>query len=160
MTVVVLDHRERALSDALQIEHLMSDLPVGDILLRFDGGAEWIVERKTVRDLASSIRRRLSSSLRLSRTCQKCRDWRVWLYNDRLRFGPLGRAIIPTALRWLCKSLHRYRRRSPRGRARAPIFSIARRLSECISPPRLYSTSYIGIGRNCGVHHEDDGEGG
>ena len=77
MTVVTLDHRERVLSDALQIEHLMSDLPVGDILLRFDGGAEWIVERKTMRDLASSIRRRLSSSMRHSRTCQKCEDLRV-----------------------------------------------------------------------------------
>ena len=60
MAVVTLDRRERALSDALQIEHQMTELPVGDVHFRFDGGTEWIGERKTVRDLANSIRESLS----------------------------------------------------------------------------------------------------
>jgi ERCC4-type nuclease len=59
---LTLDRREGALSEALRPfrEHFMKDLPVGDVHCRYDDGTEWILERKTVRDLANSIRRDLS----------------------------------------------------------------------------------------------------
>ncbi len=59
MTLTV-DRRERALSTALDVPHQMADLPVGDVHCRYDDGTEWVLERKTVRDLASSIRLELS----------------------------------------------------------------------------------------------------
>ena len=59
MTLTV-DRRERALSAALGLPHAMVDLPVGDVVCRYEGGAEWVLERKTVRDLADSIRSPLS----------------------------------------------------------------------------------------------------
>jgi ERCC4-type nuclease len=42
------------------VPHQMADLPVGDVHCRYDDGTEWVLERKTVRDLASSIRLELS----------------------------------------------------------------------------------------------------
>ena len=57
---LTLDRRERALSAVLEIPHEMVDLPVGDVVCRYESGAEWVLERKTVRDLASSIREPLS----------------------------------------------------------------------------------------------------
>ena len=53
---ITIDYRERALSDKLEVEHLRTELPVGDILFRFPSGTEWIAERKSARDFASSIR--------------------------------------------------------------------------------------------------------
>ena len=68
--VTTLDKRERLLSAALDgFPHELEDLPAGDILCRYKDGTEWIAERKTVRDLASSIRsgqERLISSIFVS----------------------------------------------------------------------------------------------
>ncbi len=49
--VVTLDRREKALSAALVIEHVLMELPVGDILLSQEG-CEMIIERKAAQDLA------------------------------------------------------------------------------------------------------------
>ena len=55
--VTILDLRERLLSAALgEYPHTMANLPVGDILTRYDDGTQWIAERKTAKDLAQSIR--------------------------------------------------------------------------------------------------------
>ena len=57
MAVPTLDRRERLLSAALgEYPHEVKDLPVGDVLCRYDDGTQWIAERKTARDLAQSIR--------------------------------------------------------------------------------------------------------
>ena len=55
---LTLDMREKFLSNALQPlrQHFLKDLPVGDVLCRYENETEWILERKTVRDLANSIR--------------------------------------------------------------------------------------------------------
>ena len=55
---LTLDRREVALSEALGtlMQHKMEELPVGDVRCRYANGIEWILERKTVRDLANSIR--------------------------------------------------------------------------------------------------------
>ena len=52
---LILDRREQKLGSALEgsIHFEMKDLPVGDVLC----GSSWIAERKTVSDLASSIRK-------------------------------------------------------------------------------------------------------
>ncbi len=51
---LTLDRREAALSEALRPlrEHFLQDLPVGDVHCKYDDGTEWILERKTARDLA------------------------------------------------------------------------------------------------------------
>ena len=53
-----LDRREKSLSAALKSlrDHEMVPLPVGDVRCRYANGKEWILERKTVRDLAHSVR--------------------------------------------------------------------------------------------------------
>lgn len=56
---VVIDTRERALSDALNsanVSHSVSQMPIGDASISSDGEIRVIVERKTWADLASSIR--------------------------------------------------------------------------------------------------------
>ncbi len=56
---LTIDRREKALSTALGAlmhQHQMADLPVGDVHCKYDDGQEWVLERKTVVDLASSIR--------------------------------------------------------------------------------------------------------
>ena len=69
---LTLDRRESALSEALRSlrEHYLKDLPVGDVHCRYDDGTEWVLERKTARDLANSIRRGLilSSKVRTGRS--------------------------------------------------------------------------------------------
>lgn len=53
-----IDRREVRLSNALgEFPHALVTLPVGDILCEYqDGRSSWIAERKTARDLASSIK--------------------------------------------------------------------------------------------------------
>ena len=53
-----LDRREKALGAALEgsIQFQMKELPLGDVLCNYPDGTSWIAERKTVHDLASSIR--------------------------------------------------------------------------------------------------------
>ena len=56
---VVIDTRERALSDALDnatVSHSVSQMPIGDASISLDGEIRVIIERKTWADLASSIR--------------------------------------------------------------------------------------------------------
>ena len=58
---VIIDHRERQLIDALQksdttMTYRIETLDVGDILFRKNGAELLVVERKTLADLASSIR--------------------------------------------------------------------------------------------------------
>jgi len=56
MAVLTLDRRERALSAALgEFPHQMADLPVGDVTCCCTDGL-WVAERKTVADLAHSVR--------------------------------------------------------------------------------------------------------
>ena len=50
-----VDHRERALSLALGVEHAVMAMPVGDVVCRYDDGGGWIAERKTACDMARSI---------------------------------------------------------------------------------------------------------
>ena len=53
-----IDRREVRLSHALaEFPHTLVSLPVGDILCEYhDGRSSWVAERKTVADLASSIK--------------------------------------------------------------------------------------------------------
>jgi ERCC4-type nuclease len=53
-----IDRREIRLSHALaEFPHTLVSLPVGDILCEYqDGRSSWVAERKTVADLASSIK--------------------------------------------------------------------------------------------------------
>jgi len=57
MAIPTLDRRERALSAALgDYPHRMEDLPVGDVKVCYEDGTQWVAERKTVADLAHSVR--------------------------------------------------------------------------------------------------------
>ena len=54
---LTIDRRERLLGQALDgFPHELKDLPVGDVLCRYEDNTEWIAERKTVNDLGQSIR--------------------------------------------------------------------------------------------------------
>ena len=53
--MLTVDHRERALSAVLGLEHTLMALPVGDVVCRYDDGSAWVAERKTASDLARSI---------------------------------------------------------------------------------------------------------
>jgi ERCC4-type nuclease len=55
---LTLDRRETRLSHVLlDFPHTLADLPVGDVLCEYlDGRQTWVAERKTVDDLASSIK--------------------------------------------------------------------------------------------------------
>ena len=52
---LVLDFREKALSQALSCAHKRQNLPVGDVTCTYDDGTTWVAERKTVQDLSASI---------------------------------------------------------------------------------------------------------
>jgi len=52
-----IDRRERLLSEALDcFPHDIKDLPIGDAVCEYDDEGQWVAERKTVCDLASSIK--------------------------------------------------------------------------------------------------------
>jgi ERCC4-type nuclease len=55
---LVLDRREMSLADALRhsVQFETKDLPVADILCTYSNGSSWVAERKTVKDLAASVR--------------------------------------------------------------------------------------------------------
>ena len=53
--MLTVDYRERAMIEALGIEHRVKALPVGDILCTYDDGSGWIAERKSACDMARSI---------------------------------------------------------------------------------------------------------
>jgi len=53
--MLTVDYRERALRDALALEHGVASLPVGDLVCRYPDGTGWIAERKTAGDLARSV---------------------------------------------------------------------------------------------------------
>ena len=54
MTLLV-DYRERRLAEVLEVPHLVRKLAVGDILCDYCVGNQWIAERKTATDLATSL---------------------------------------------------------------------------------------------------------
>ena len=56
--MLTIDHREKALCDALNgtIQFDIKNLPLGDIVCKYDDGTTWIAERKTTQDLGNSIK--------------------------------------------------------------------------------------------------------
>ena len=53
---LTLDYREKALSEVMGVQHDIQNLPVGDVRCIYDDGFQWILERKSARDFANSIR--------------------------------------------------------------------------------------------------------
>ena len=85
---LTLDRRERRLSAALEdleLAHALASLAVGDVHCKYADGTEWILERKTVIDLAQSIRLGLCHA-----ACVCPCEFAALLTLPRLRFWQVG----------------------------------------------------------------------
>ena len=56
--MLILDYRENMLCAKLHgtIQFEVENLPLGDVMCKYEDGSTWICERKTTQDLANSIK--------------------------------------------------------------------------------------------------------